>query len=178
MKKLVLLAGICILLACKSENKSAILTDTIDSATDSLVVPKTKSTTNPNLENLINNKWVLESATVTPAMTQNGKTSSNYLELQGESSCIASNFTYIFLENGIYKNSSTGAACTLRPNGDDQRWSIADNKIILTNKYGSSNPFIFNGSTITQTGAFVNEKVNYSIVYVYKPIKLDKAIKN
>ena len=173
MKKLILLACIYVLVACKSENKSAALEDTINSTIDTLVTTDAESTDNPNLEDLISNKWVLESATVTPGMTQNGKTTSNYLELQGKDSCLANDFTYIFLENGIYQNSSSGAACTMLPNSDDQKWNITGNKIILTNKYGSSNPFIFNGNTITQTGSFINEKVNYRIVYVYKPSKLD-----
>lgn len=173
MKKLILFVCVCALFACRGENKSTTVADTpLSTSTTPEPTATTETSANAKLPALTDYKWVLSSAIVTPKMTMNGKTSSDYMALEGEKSCIANEYTLIFLENGIYQKSSSSPSCTMLPNTDDQKWSIAGNKITLTNKYGASNPFIFNGNTITQDADVVNKGVNYKIAYTYKAVKL------
>jgi hypothetical protein len=174
MKKLVLFVCICVLVACRGENKSSSITDTTTTAlTDSKPsVSETVTPTNFKIAGLTDFKWVLSSAIVTPAMTMNGKTSTNYMDLEGKGSCLGGGYALTFLETGIYQSSSNGASCKMPPNNDDQKWSLEGDTIILKNKYGSSNPYIFKGNTIVQNVSIVNNGVTYKIDYTYKSVKL------
>jgi len=84
MKKFLLILLACTTLACKKDND--------------------KTLTSKN--------WVIESASVTPAMTINNKTSNNYIGLMGQSSCVA-NMSISFSSDGTYSSGSNGALCDM-----------------------------------------------------------------
>lgn len=87
--------------------------------------------------------WVLKTQIVSPAITINGKTSTNYLSLQNPEGC-TKDFTYTFHETGLYTVSSNGALCDMFNNHDAQKWKLEGNQLILQH----GNIVTFDGSSM------------------------------
>lgn len=117
-----------------------------------------------NIEDVTSVKWVLETAVVTPAMTVNGKTSTDYKNIYGAGSCLASNYTYVFLKSGIFEVSSNGALCDMVANTTNQKWTKQDDQLILN---GTSR-FTIKGNTIENIAAFTANGIDYTVVYTFK----------
>lgn len=140
MKKLILFLCICTFICCKKDAANHI----------------TKY------------RWVLDKAVVTPAMTVGGKTTTDYKNINGAGSCLASNYTYEFLANGIYQVSSNGALCDMVGNSDSQKWTKEGAKITLTNGYGRNSEATVEGDRMEQTSTFSKEGITYTVNYTFK----------
>ncbi|MFC3560949.1 hypothetical protein [Pedobacter jamesrossensis] len=142
MKKLILLAITIILFGCKKKDKEA--------------------------DQITKQKWVLETATVTPGFNINGKLITDYKSIEGVNGCLSNNYTLTFLANGTYQISSTGLLCDMLPNSPEQRWKRSGSQIILTRK---SAPEIFcnlNGNTLNYTIVNTPGVAYYSVLYSFK----------
>ena len=113
--------------------------------------------------------WVLEKAVVSPAITVNGKATTDYKNAYGSESCLASNYTYTFLNTGIFQVSSTGALCDMVANNETQKWVKNGDEIRLSgsNSYGIQ-LFIVTDNFMKNTSTFTNNGVNYTVDYTYK----------
>jgi hypothetical protein len=140
MKRLVLLLCICAFISCKK-----------DAAKD-----------------ITKYHWVLDKAVVTPAMTVGGKTTMDYKNINGPHSCLANDYTYIFLTTGIYQVSSNGALCDMAMNSSSQKWTKEGDKITLKNGYGSNIEATVEGNKMEQTSTFSKEGITYTVKYTYK----------
>ena len=139
MKKLLLMLVICTALSCKKD------------------VDKTLTSTN----------WKIESTTVTPAMTIGTKTSSNYLELMGPSSCDAT-MIISFAKDGTFTAGSNGALCDLFVNNTSiTTWKREGEKIFLSSSPNS--PLILKEGKLVQTVTTAPQAgIVYTFVYIYK----------
>lgn len=139
MKKLLLMLVICTALSCKKD------------------VDKTLTSTN----------WKIESTTVTPAMTIGTKTSSNYLELMGPSSCDAT-MTISFAKDGTFTAGSNGALCDIFViNKSVTTWRRDGDKIFLSSSPNS--PLILKEGKLVQTVTTAPQAgIVYTFVYIYK----------
>lgn len=140
MKKLLLLLLVSVSFACK-KNGDALLTK---------------------------NYWVLESATIKPAITIDGKTSTDYKKLSGSGSCLANDFTYDFMENGVYTVSSNGSLCDMVANSNAQKWTQKGDQITITNQLALSGTFTLSGQYLVQKGMMQKDGVNHEISYIFK----------
>jgi len=110
--------------------------------------------------------WVLESEVVTPAITYNGKTSTDYMMLRGPESC-AKDYTISFASNGIFTVSSNGALCDMKKNDDTQKWSRGGNKLSLS--FGNSvTPLTINEDSLVGTTTLVINGASFQIVSTYR----------
>lgn len=138
MKNLLLMLITCLLFSCKKDNDKT----------------------------LIDKNWVIESATVSPAMTVGNKTSTNYIELSGSASCIA-NMMISFSKDGTYSSGSNGALCDMISITDIKTWRRDGDQIFLSTS--PSSPIILNNNKLTQTSTSSPiGGVVYTFVYVYK----------
>ena len=138
MKNLLLMLAVCLLFSCKKD-------------ADKTLTSKT---------------WAIESVTVTPAMTVGSKTSTNYIELFGPSSCVA-NMKMSFSDNGTFSAGSNGALCDMFITNDVKTWRRDGDQIFLSTS--PSSPFTLQGKTLTQTTTTdVTGGIVYTFVYVYK----------
>ena len=139
MKKLLLLFAICLtIISCKKD------------------IDKT----------LTSKTWAIESATITPAVTIGNKTSTNYIELMGQASCVA-NMMMTFSTDGTYTIGSNGALCDMAVSTDLKTWTRNGDQIILSSDRNS--PMVLNGKKLTQTISLpATSGTGYTIVYVYK----------
>jgi hypothetical protein len=119
-------------------------------------------------DNILTTKdWVLESATVNPAMTIGNKTSTDYKNLLGPGSCLSSNYTLKFNTNGTFNGHSNGALCDLLVPSEPNKWSREGNMIRLL---GSS----FNevatlaDQSLTYTSVSTIDMVIYTTVYIFR----------
>ncbi|MDN3587692.1 hypothetical protein QWY86_13500 [Pedobacter aquatilis] len=138
MKKLLLLLFVCTAFACKKD------------------ADKT----------LTSNTWVIESISVSPAMTIGTKTSSNYIELMGQASCAAT-MMISFSNDGTYTMGSNGALCDMATVTGIRTWERSGNQIILsaTKKF----PMTLSGKTLSQTVTTdATGGTVYTFNYVYK----------
>ncbi len=110
--------------------------------------------------------WVIESATVTPAVTINGKTSTDMISLSGSGSCYT-NLTLSFLENGIFIVGSNGALCDMVPNNNNQKWAKDGDVIKLTTDYGTRQ-LTLKGNMIIETGTYSDNSGTHELVSIYK----------
>lgn len=110
MKKLLLIICVCIVFSCKKDNAS---------------------------ENITAYNWVLKAQIISPAITIDGKTSTDYLSLQNPEGC-TKNFAYAFLETGIFTFGSNGALCDMIANTNSQKWKLEEDQITLDYGNGSS----------------------------------------
>ncbi|WP_379087262.1 hypothetical protein [Pedobacter sp. UC225_65] len=140
MKKLVLLFCICAFISCKK-----------DAAKD-----------------ITKYRWVLDKAVVSPAMTVGNRTTTDYKSINGPHSCLANNYTYVFLTTGTYQVSSNGALCDMVANSSSQKWTKEGDKIILANGYGSNREATVEGNKMEQTSTFSKEGITYTVKYTYK----------
>ena len=138
MKKLILILVICTALSCKKDAD--------------------KTLTNAN--------WMIESTTVTPAMTSGGKTSTNYLELMGPSSCDAT-WMLSFAKDGTFTAGANGALCDLLVDKSIRTWKRDGDRIFVSTAPDS--PFILKNGKLTQTKTTSAQGgIVYTFVYVYK----------
>ena len=138
MKKLLLILLACTTLACKKDND--------------------KTLTSKN--------WVIESASVTPAMTINNKTSNNYIELMGQASCVA-NMSISFSSDGTYSSGSNGALCDMATITDIRTWTRNGDQISLSAT--KDFPMVLSGNKLTQTvSTSPTAGIVYTFTYVYK----------
>ncbi|MEE1946239.1 hypothetical protein VRU48_14035 [Pedobacter sp. KR3-3] len=134
MKKLLLLALVCMALACKK------------SASD----------------NMTKYNWTISSAVVTPAMTIDGKTSTDFLAIGNASTCLTG-LTYIFNENGTFVTSSNGPLCDRAPESPSQKWTRNGN-IVKLNYGGGGREAALNGDKLIIVDKSTKDNVEYTIV--------------
>jgi hypothetical protein len=138
MKKLILILTVCLALGCKKD-----------------------------LDKILTKKdWRIESVTVSPAMTIGKKTSTNYMELMGPSSCV-SNSMISFSKDGTYTSGSNGALCDLKPDTSITTWRRDGDQIFLS--YAPQSPLILSEDKLTQTTSTpLQDGIIYTFVFVYK----------
>ena len=146
MKKLLLIICVCIIFSCKKDNAS---------------------------ENITAYNWVLKAQIISPAITIDGKTSTDYLSLQNPEGC-TKNFAYTFLETGIFTFGSNGALCDMIANTNSQKWKLEEDQITLDYGNGSSAtpPLKVNENTLTQTSTITVNGTNYSLTSTYVAQKI------
>lgn len=146
MKKLFLIICVCIVFSCKKDNAS---------------------------ENITAYNWVLKAQIISPAITIDGKTSTDYLSLQNPEGC-TKNFAYTFLETGIFTFGSNGALCDMIANTNSQKWKLEEDQITLDYGNGSSAtpPLKVNENTLTQTSTITVNGTNYSLTSTYVAQKI------
>ena len=138
MRKLILILTVCLAFGCKK-----------------------------NLDKTLTKKnWRIESVTVSPAMTVGQKTSTNYMELMGTSSC-ASTSMISFSQDGTYTSGSNGALCDMRYDTSVKTWKRDGDQIFLSTSPKS--PLILKGDRLVQTTSNPGEGgIIYTFVFVYK----------
>lgn len=109
-------------------------------------------------EDITSYNWVLKTQVVAPAITVNGKTTTDYLSLQNPSGC-TKNFTFTFFKTGIFAVSSNGALCDMLANNDAQKWKLEGSEVILD--YGNIGP---SGSAIVKLNIDKNRLTRTSIL--------------
>lgn len=146
MKKLLLIICVCIVFSCKKDNAS---------------------------ENITAYNWVLKAQIISPAITIDGKTSTDYLSLQNPEGC-TKNFAYTFLETGIFTFGSNGALCDMIANTNSQKWKLEEDQITLDYGNGSSAtpPLKVNENTLTQTSTITVSGTNYLLTSTYVAQKI------
>ena len=122
------------------------------------------------IDDVTSYNWVLKTQVVSPAITVNGKTSTNYLSLQNPEGC-TKNLTYTFHETGLYTVSSNGALCDMFNNHDAQKWKLEGNQLILQSGYVTSESSIIkltiNKSTLVNTFTLTSGGINHTITSTY-----------
>ncbi|MDQ0968291.1 hypothetical protein QFZ20_003694 [Flavobacterium sp. W4I14] len=142
MKKLMLLILVLFSLSCKKKNQEE--------------DPVTKQ------------KWVLETAVVSPALNIKGEFITDYKKLKGDNGCLSNNYTLTFLTNGTYRVSSTGSLCDMVENAPNQKWRRSGEQIILGSNRESEIICTVNGNTLTYTTANTPGVFYYKVVYTFK----------
>ena len=113
-------------------------------------------------------KWVLETAVVSPALNIKGEFITDYKKVEGDNGCLSNNFTLTFLTNGTYRLSSTGSLCDMVKNGPNQKWRRLGEQIILGDNPKSEIICTVNGSTLTYTMVNTPGIVYSKVVYTFK----------
>lgn len=121
-------------------------------------------------EDITQYHWVLKSQTVTPAITLNGKTSTDYLSLQNPQGCTRNN-TLSFSENGVFYVSSNGALCDMLANNDSQKWIKTDQKLLLKYGDGYEVEHVVEKDKMINTSTMVIGDKSYSLVTIRKAEK-------
>lgn len=140
MKKLIVFVAICLIMACKK-----------DSPADDVTAYS----------------WVLRAQVISPAITINGKTSTDYLSFQNPEGC-TKNHTLSFYSNGVFARGSNGALCDMVANSDQQKWTKEGNQLILNDK----TVLILNDNTLTGTSTLNYNGANYTITSTYTATKI------
>ena len=119
-------------------------------------------------ENITAYNWVLKTQVVSPAITINGKPSTDYLSLQNPEGC-SRNFTYSFLESGIFAVGSNGALCDMVANSNSQKWKREGDQLILeyNNVVSPSSPLKINSNSLTQKATITVNGANYFLTSTY-----------
>lgn len=119
-------------------------------------------------EDITKYKWVLEKAVINPAITVNGKATTDYKNAYGSESCLASNYTYTFLKTGIFQVSSTGALCDMLTNDETLKWEKNGEELRLSGShiYGMQ-LFTVDKNSMRNTSTFTSNGVNYTVDYTY-----------
>ncbi|MBC6111788.1 hypothetical protein ACFOG5_15030 [Pedobacter fastidiosus] len=141
MKKVLLIATICLVFACKKKTIA-----TVDEITAY--------------------SWPLTSATITPAKVVNGKPETNFMLLSGSSSCLNNNFTLVFSKDGSYSYTSTGPLCDMI-SYKNAKWTKNGNEIKLDDGFGHTGVLNLSGNTITDTYVYNENNITYSVNYTY-----------
>lgn len=122
------------------------------------------------IDDVTSYNWVLKTQIVSPAITVDGKTSTNYLSLQNPEGC-TKNFTYTFHETGFYTVNSNGALCDMFNNHDAQKWKLEGNQLILQSGYVTFESSIIkltiNKSTLVNTSTLTLGGINHTITSTY-----------
>lgn len=118
--------------------------------------------------NITEYNWVLKAQVISPAITINGKTSTNYLSLQNPDGC-SKNFTYVFYESGLFEFSSNGSLCDMIANTKSQKWKRDGDQITLD--YGNTGGTVVilkvKGNSLIQTSEFTTNGEKYTLVSTY-----------
>lgn len=117
-------------------------------------------------DDLTKYNWVISSAVVTPAMTINGKTSTNFLEIANSSTCLTG-LTYVFQTNGIFVTGSNGPLCDRVPDGPNQKWTREGNMVKLS--YGGSDirEGALSGNKLIIVDKNIQNNTEYTIAYTF-----------
>ncbi len=118
-------------------------------------------------EDITNYNWVLESEIVTPAITVNGVTSTNYMLLRDKESC-AKNYTISFTKNGIFSVSSNGALCDMKSNDELQKWLRGGDKLSLNFGNDSVTSLTIRGDSLVGGMTLVINGKSYQVVSTYR----------
>jgi len=137
MRKLLFIFAIILTFACKKNNGSN--------------------------NDLTNYDWTLSTATVTPAMTVNGKLETNYSIVQ--SGCIGAEVKFTFLNDGTYRFSAGGPACDYW-NSPEQTYSRTGNEISLKNGSSTSVFNLVNNELRNIATHHINN-ITHTVEYVY-----------
>ncbi|MFD0940087.1 hypothetical protein [Pedobacter boryungensis] len=142
MKRLILFVCICALFSCKKEK----------------------------VEDITKYNWVLKTQVVKPAITIDGKTSTNYLSLQNPDGC-SKNFTISFHDNGVFSVGSNGSLCDMVANSNAQKWKKEGDQITLDYGNGPGAPLTLKENTLVATSTFPNNGATYSLTSIYVAVK-------
>lgn len=142
MKKLMLFVLVLFSLSCKKKNQEE--------------DPITKQ------------KWMLETAVVSPGLNIKGNFITDYKKLEGDNGCLSNNYTLTFLTNGTYQLSSTGSLCDMAANGSNQKWRRSGEQIIMWDNPETEIICTVNGNTLTYTTANTPGVLYYKVVYTFK----------
>ncbi|PWS27771.1 hypothetical protein DHW03_09340 [Pedobacter yonginense] len=140
MKKLLLIAAICLAIACKKK--------TVDA------------------DDVTMYKWPLTSATITPAKVVDGKAETNFMLISGPSACLNNNFTLVFSKDGSYAFTSTGPLCDMITY-KNAKWTRSGNEFKLEDGFGNASYLNLNGNTMTNNYTFTENSVTYTVKYIY-----------
>lgn len=145
MRAFLVLALICLTIGCKKDNAT---------------------------ENITEYNWVLKAQVISPAITINGKTSTNYLSLQNPEWC-SKNFTYVFYESGLFEFSSNGSLCDMIPNSKSQKWTRDGDQITLD--YGNAGGTVVilkvKGNSLIHTSEITSNGEKHALVSTYLALK-------
>lgn len=128
---------------------------------------------NSTTANITEYNWVLKAQVISPAITVNGKTSTNYLSLQNPDGC-SKNFTYVFYENGIFEFSSNGSLCDMIANSKLQKWKRDGDQITLDYGNVGATEIILKvkENALIHTSQFTSNGKDYTLASTYLPLKL------
>lgn len=122
-------------------------------------------------ENITGYHWVLKAQVASPAVTLNGKTSTDYLSLQNPEGC-TKNFAFTFFANGVFGVSSNGALCDMVANSDRQKWTREGDQITLDYGGGASPATLtIKGNIMVRTDNITMNGTTHTIVSTYKAEK-------
>ncbi|MES2446184.1 MAG: hypothetical protein V4546_03315 [Bacteroidota bacterium] len=122
-------------------------------------------------EDLTDYNWVLTSQVASPAVTRNGKTTTDYLSLENPLGC-TSNFKFTFYPSGLFEATSNGPLCDMWGNRAKYRWTREGDQIMLN--YNNEFPvrsFIKKEDTMTETYNITLNGSIHTIVSTYNAQK-------
>lgn len=138
MKKVWLLLLICTSLACKKSGS----------------------------DDITQYNWVISSAVVTPAMTIDGKTSTNFLEIANSSTCFTG-LTYVFQTNGVFVTGSNGPLCDRAPDGPNQKWTREGNIVKLNYGGTDTRQGALTGNKLIIVDKYTQNNVEYTVAFTF-----------
>ncbi|UKT63737.1 hypothetical protein [Pedobacter mucosus] len=141
MKKLLLILSVCLTFACKKSGSVSI-------------------------DDIAKYSWPLASATVNPALTVNGKTSTNLITTAGNDACLNNNYTLNFSSDGSYAYTSTGSLCDMI-SFKNAKYTKNGNEISLNSGFGNTHIVLLTGNTIVDKYTYEQDKVTYTVVYTF-----------
>lgn len=144
MKRLFLFLCICFSIACKKDSSFQ------------------------NNKDITSVKWVLESAVLSAPLPYNNSTTTDYIAIQGPSSCLANNYTLTFSEDGTYQFSSTGALCDMVGSNKNQKWTRKDSTITLNGSSNYEQQIIIKDNSLTYRIANTPGVVYWNVLYTFK----------
>ena len=122
-------------------------------------------------ENITAYHWVLKAQVASPAVTIDGKTSTDYLSLQNPEGC-SKNFGFTFYANGTFAKGSNGALCDMIANSDRQKWTREGDQITLDYGNGPSTlKLTIKGNTLIGTSSITMNGSTHTIVSTYRAEK-------
>jgi hypothetical protein len=121
-------------------------------------------------EDITGYNWVLTAQVVSPAITIDGKTSTDYLSLQNPEGC-TKNFGYTFNDTGIFTVSSTGALCDMVANSDQQKWEKDGDQLKLDFGRGMVRTLTVQKNSMIQTATITVDGANYMQTSTYSAQK-------
>ena len=110
--------------------------------------------------------WVISSATVSPAMTIDGKTSTNFLEIANASTCLTG-LTYVFQTNGVFVTGSNGPLCDRVPDGPNQKWTREGNIVKLSYGGSDTRQAALNGNKLIIVDKYIQNSAEYTVTYTF-----------
>ena len=121
-------------------------------------------------QNITDYNWVLKAQVISPAITINGKTSTNYLSLQNPEGC-SKNFTYVFYDNGAFEYGSNGSLCDMVANSKLQKWKREGDQLTLD--YGNGTSFSLNvtANALIRTSEITSNGEKYTLISTYSSVK-------